>query len=186
MSLVVVAVALLAVVMELGRGTPPGTPTMATAPLSLSSTTAYSLSGASLEDLSWISASDGWALGAQPCAKGICARLAHTSDGGSWKMAGALPKAQELALLAAPSRGTFVVSTGATGGVGAFTTRLLVSTDEGAHWTAVAADTQQLIEEGTPAWLGFEASQIGRWISSPHDVWTTVDGGLHWSRTASG
>jgi photosystem II stability/assembly factor-like uncharacterized protein len=97
-----------------------------------------------------------------------------------------LPKLQGLALLAVASRSTLVVSTGATGGSGPYTARLLVSADAGVRWTTAATDTQQLTQEGSPAWLGFESSHVGRWISDPHSVWTTVDGGLHWSRTAFG
>ena len=112
--------------------------------------------------------------------------VTSTDAGGSWQRAGALPKLQGLALLAVASRSTLVVSTGATGGSGPYTARLLVSADAGVRWTTAATDTQQLTQEGSPAWLGFESSHVGRWISDPHSVWTTVDGGLHWSRTAFG
>ncbi len=382
---------LVGVVIKLGAGAPPSPPPMATAPLSFSTTTATDLADAWLEDLSWISTSDGWALAAQPCTRGTCARLAHTSDGGahwqalpdppahlqdgtvdcstlacvstlrtaspavgylygpallmttnggrtwqaqpglqvetltvahgnvyrvaydhsgcpgpcqptlqeaaigsttwhtligqlaypdrsgaaqivasgstllvalygsqagpvsaqaigyrstdagaswqrttdpcsgrgtggkgeeedltdlaaapggffaglcsphtgsgtfvvtstdaggSWRTAGALPNVQALALLAAASPTTLAVSTGATSGAGAFIARLLVSTDAGEHWTTAATDTQQLTQESIPAWLGFETWHVGRWISDPHSVWTTLDGGLHWTRTA--
>jgi photosystem II stability/assembly factor-like uncharacterized protein len=107
-----------------------------------------------------------------------------SSDGGeSWQTAGALPNVQALALLAAASPTTLAVSTGATGGSGAFTARLLVTTDAGRHWTTVATETQQILQAGVPAWLGFETSQTGWWASAPHSVWSTKDGGLHWTRT---
>jgi hypothetical protein len=107
-----------------------------------------------------------------------------SSDGGqSWQTAGALPGVQPLALLAAASPTTLAVSTGATGGSGAFTAQLLVTTDAGRHWTAAATETQQIPQAGVPAWLGFATSQTGTWISGPHSIWTTNDGGLHWTRT---
>lgn len=40
------------------------------------------LTDSALLDTSWISPADGWALAAQPCATGSCARLARTTDGG--------------------------------------------------------------------------------------------------------
>ncbi len=110
--------------------------------------------------------------------------VTSTDAGASWQTAGALPNVPALALLAAASPTALVVSTGATGGAGAETARLLVSTDAGEHWTTAGTDTQQLTQDGVPAWLGFETSQVGRWISDPHSVWTTHDGGRHWIQTA--
>jgi hypothetical protein len=107
-----------------------------------------------------------------------------SSDGGeSWQTAGALPSVQGLALLAAVSQTTLAISAGAVAGSGALTARLLVTTDAGRHWTTAATETQQILQAGVPAWLGFETSRIGRWISAPHSIWTTEDGGLHWTRT---
>jgi hypothetical protein len=107
-----------------------------------------------------------------------------SSNGGqSWQTAGAPPGVQAPALLAAASQTTLAVSTGAVGGSGAFTARLLVTTDAGEHWTTAATETQQIPQAGVPAWLGFETSQTGTWISGPHSIWTTKDGGLHWTRT---
>jgi hypothetical protein len=115
---------------------------------------------------------------------GSGAFVVTSSDGGqSWKTAGTLPGVQALALLAAASPTTLAVSTGATGGGGAFTAQLLVTTDAGGHWTTAATETQQILPAGVPAWLGFETSQTGTWISGPHSIWTTKDGGLHWTRT---
>jgi hypothetical protein len=109
-----------------------------------------------------------------------------SSDGGqSWQTGGALPSSgQPLALLAAASRTTLAVSTGATGGGGAFTARLLVTTDAGRRWTTAATETQQILQAGVPAWLGFQTSQVGTWISAPRSIWSTKDGGLHWIRAA--
>ncbi len=107
-----------------------------------------------------------------------------SSDGGqSWQTAGALPGRRGLALLAAASHTTLAVSTSATGGSGAFTARLLVTTDAGRHWNTAATETQQILQVGVPAWLGFATPRIGRWISALHSIWTTKDSGLHWTRT---
>jgi len=110
--------------------------------------------------------------------------VSSTDGGGSWQTAGSLPNVQALGLLAAASPTILAVSTGGTGGSGAFTARVLVSTDGGRDWTTGATDTQQLTEEGIPAWLGFETSRVGWWIGDPHSVWTTQDGGRHWAQTA--
>jgi len=73
-------------VIKTGAGTPQGPAPMALARLSFSTTARPALGDSSLQDLSWTSATDGWALAAQPCTRGTCARLAHTSDGGmSWQ-----------------------------------------------------------------------------------------------------
>jgi photosystem II stability/assembly factor-like uncharacterized protein len=110
--------------------------------------------------------------------------IVTSSDGGqSWQTAGTLPGVQALALLAAASPTTLAVSTAATGGNGAFTAQLLVTTDAGRHWITAATETQQILQAGVPAWLGFATSQAGAWISGPHSVWITKDGGLHWTRT---
>jgi hypothetical protein len=107
-----------------------------------------------------------------------------SSDGGqSWQTAGVPPGVQALALLAAASPTTLAVATAATGGSGAFTAQLLVTTDAGGHWTIAATDTQQIPQGGVPAWLGFETAQAGTWVSGPRSIWTTKDGGLHWTRT---
>lgn len=40
-----------------------------------------------LQDLSWVSPTQGWALAAQPCGTGRCVLLAYTTDGGSeWQV----------------------------------------------------------------------------------------------------
>jgi photosystem II stability/assembly factor-like uncharacterized protein len=114
--------------------------------------------------------------------------LISTNYGSSWGSPRPVPGGTRdgLSLIAAASPATLAVSTGATGGSGAFTARVLVSTDAGRNWTTGAADTQQLTDTGTPAWLGFQTSRAGEWIGDPHSIWTTPDGGWHWVRTAFG
>ena len=138
------------------------------------------------EDLTYLAASPGGFFA------GLCGPHAATAtfvvssaDGGqSWHVAGAaLPKEQDLTLLAVASPSVFAVSTGTTGGSGPITTQLLVSTDGGQHWTTAATDRQQLTQMTMPAWLGFETSNVGRWISGPHSIWSTNDAGSQWSQS---
>lgn len=56
--------------------------TMASTKLSFSTAMGPSLADAYLQDLSWLGSTEGWALAAQPCLAGSCARLARTTDGG--------------------------------------------------------------------------------------------------------
>jgi photosystem II stability/assembly factor-like uncharacterized protein len=114
--------------------------------------------------------------------------VTSNDDGSSWQRAGALPGAQDQGwgLVAAASSTTLVVATGSTSGAGPDTARLLVSTDAGRTWTTAASDAQEITSAGIPAWLGFETSQVGRWIGDPHNVWITNDGGQHWDRIAFG
>jgi photosystem II stability/assembly factor-like uncharacterized protein len=108
-----------------------------------------------------------------------------SSDGGAhWRPTNAVPSEQGLALVAAASATTLAVATSATSGNGPFTAQLLVSIDQGRHWHVAATDPQQVTQVGVPAWIGFETSEIGRWIGDPHDYWTTHDGGRSWTRAA--
>lgn len=59
-----------------------GPPPTAVAPLTFSVSARPTLDDTSLEDLSWTSATDAWALALQPCPNGTCARMAHTADDG--------------------------------------------------------------------------------------------------------
>lgn len=106
--------------------------------------------------------------------------VTSTDGGSSWTTVGSLPAVQALGQLAAASPSTLAVATAATYGAGPDTAELLVSTDMGLHWATAASDPQQFTQLGVPAWLGFETSQVGRWIGDPHSVWTTQDGGKHW------
>lgn len=116
--------------------------------------------------------------------------VASADGGASWRTAGALPNtpnapnAGGLNLLAAASPAVLAVSTGATGGSGSVNARLLISSDGGRHWGAAADDAQQIPPGGVPAWLGFQTPQAGWWVSGPHSVWRTRDGGRRWSRAA--
>jgi photosystem II stability/assembly factor-like uncharacterized protein len=123
---------------------------------------------------------------------GLCFTRARNSTfvitsadaGTNWRPASASPPGQGLGFITAASPATIAVASGATGGSGAYTARLLVTTDGGRHWVTVATDTQDLAADGIPAWAGFETTLAGQWLGDPHGVWTTADGGLRWTRTA--
>jgi len=57
--------------------------------------------------------------------------------------------------------------------------------DGGLHWSTEVTGTTQINPE-TPgaSFLGFEDATVGRWISGPHDIWTTHDAGQHWHERA--
>jgi hypothetical protein len=127
---------------------------------------------------------------------GICAPHNITSTfvitsadaGATWQPTAAPPPGQWLGLVAAASPATLAVASGATSGNGTTTARLLLTTDGGRHWITAATDTQNLLAPSLttatgPAWLGFETPLAGQWLGDPHGVWTTTDGGLHWTRT---
>lgn len=112
--------------------------------------------------------------------------VTSTDGGSSWQKAGPLPAVQVLNQLAAASSSNLAVSTGSTSGAGPFKAQLFVSTDGGENWSKVASDNQQITPLGIPAWLGFETTEVGRWIGDPHSVWTTNDGGAQWSQSPFG
>jgi photosystem II stability/assembly factor-like uncharacterized protein len=79
---------LVAVAVKEARGVPPEPAPTATARLAFAAAAGTAdLANWSLLSTSWISATQGWALAAQPCTAGTCARLARTTDGGrSWQV----------------------------------------------------------------------------------------------------
>jgi photosystem II stability/assembly factor-like uncharacterized protein len=103
--------------------------------------------------------------------------------GSSWSSLRLVPPGtrNNLSLIAAASPGHLVVATGS----GPFTYRLAVSINGGLHWSTAITGTAQInpLSPGY-AFLGFEDSQVGRWISDIGHIWTTRDGGLHWLRRA--
>ncbi len=76
---------LVAVTVKEARDVPPKPAPAATTPLAFTfSAGTADLAYSSLLSTSWISATEGWVLAAQPCATGTCTRLAHTTDGGQY------------------------------------------------------------------------------------------------------
>ncbi|MGZ3391463.1 MAG: WD40/YVTN/BNR-like repeat-containing protein, partial [Isosphaeraceae bacterium] len=86
-------------------------------------------------------------------------------------------------MISAASSTRVVLGTPAVGGSGPFDFRLAVSTDGGRHWVTVVTDREQ-IDPNAPdtSFLGFENASVGRWVGYPNAIWTTEDGGIHWTR----
>lgn len=108
--------------------------------------------------------------------------VTSNDDAQHWQTAGTLKTNLGLGELSAASPSTLAACcTQTTDGNTSSTTGLMVSTDDGQHWTTVATDTQPLQpQDNVTPWLGFETSQVGRWIDDPHNVWTTTDSGQQW------
>lgn len=62
----------------------------------------------------------------------------------------------------------------ATGG-----SRLVGSWDGGRHWK-VLLRARVSAQDPAPRFLGFESSQVGRWLGPGSTMWTTTDGGHSW------
>jgi hypothetical protein len=78
-------------------------------------------------------------------------------------------------LIAAPSATDLLVS---NAGAGSDPLRLMFSSDGGQHWSTVASEgMQSQLEVPTHSYLGFENSDVGRWVAFPDAIWTTADGG---------
>lgn len=111
--------------------------------------------------------------------------ITSADAGATWQATAAAPPGQALGLVAATSPGTITVASEATGGNGAWTSRLLLTTDGGRRWEVAATDVQDLGGGGNvPAWIGFDSPSAGQWLGDAHGIWHTADGGLHWTRTA--
>jgi photosystem II stability/assembly factor-like uncharacterized protein len=128
---------------------------------------------------------------------GVCAPHNITSTfiitsadaGATWRPTAAAPGGQWLGFVAAASPTRIAVASGALSGNGTGTAQLLITADGGRSWAIAATDTQSLtggnpITGNAPAWVGFETPLVGHWLGDPHGIWTTTDGGRHWTRTA--
>jgi photosystem II stability/assembly factor-like uncharacterized protein len=74
---------LVAVVIKEPGGPPAQPAPAATARLTFATASpATDLAYSSLQDTSWVSAAEGWALAARPCSTGTCTRMARTTDAG--------------------------------------------------------------------------------------------------------
>jgi photosystem II stability/assembly factor-like uncharacterized protein len=95
-----------------------------------------------------------------------------------------------LFMVAAASASTIVEATGGVGGYGlgedeAFTFTLERPTNGGATWRTVVRDRETLTSS-TPgeSYLGFVNTSVGHWIGFGNRLWTTTDGGEHWTATS--
>jgi len=120
-----------------------------------STTRRAGLSDSYLVDLTWVSDATGWALSAAPCAKGLCARISRTEDGGrSWTQ---LPAPR--AYLSGSSAATYCSASPcvdhlrfATPKIGyLFGPSLLITRDGGQTWTAVVSPPVESLEPGAGA-----------------------------------
>ena len=86
------------------------------------------------------------------------------------------------AIVAAANASTIVLATGGVGGAGPFTYAVETSTNGGVSWRAVVRD-QETLTGSMPgeSYLGFVTSTVGHWIGFGNKLWTTTDGGEHWT-----
>ena len=92
-----------------------------------------------------------------------------------------------LFMVAAASTSTIVEATGGVGGYGLgedepFTFTLERSTNGGVTWRTVVRDRETLTSS-TPgqSYLTFVTTSVGHWIGFGNKLWTTTDGGEHWT-----
>jgi hypothetical protein len=83
--------------------------------------------------------------------------------------------------IAMGSPGDIVVATPPTGGSGQFGFEADVSHDGGRTWMTAVTDVEDIGETGGGAFLGFQSTRVGRWVGYPRTIWTTTDGGDHWT-----
>jgi photosystem II stability/assembly factor-like uncharacterized protein len=85
-------------------------------------------------------------------------------------------------MAAAVSAKTIVLASGGVGGGGPFTYTVETSTNGGVSWRAVVRD-QETLTGSMPgeSYLGFVTSTVGHWIGFGNKLWTTTDGGEHWT-----
>lgn len=134
---------MVAVVVKTSSGLPANPPPSASTPLSFATHGSGGLANTTLTDLTWVSATNGWALAARPCSTGTCARLAHTTDGGTqWQVLPDPPASvsEDASGGACPTSGPCVRSIRfATSQIGyLFGPDLLMTTDGGRTWTPQA------------------------------------------------
>jgi len=108
--------------------------------------------------------------------------VAISSDGGTaFGATASLPGNVGFQLIAVTNARNVFVATGPNGGGQQV---LEASHDAGDHWNQAASETGQQAGSyvsPTAGFLGFESPEVGRWIGSPTNIWTTTDGGATWS-----
>ena len=88
----------------------------------------------------------------------------------------------DLSMIDAVSASTIVLATGNISGGGPLTYTLETSTNGGVTWRTVVRDPETLTSS-TPgeSYLGFVSPTVGHWIGYGNKLWTTTDGGEHWT-----
>lgn len=105
------------------------------------------------------------------CARSSTAVLTSSDGAATWH-AEPVPPGRFLGLIAVAQPGRLAVAGGPVYPGGTY--NLLTSTADG--WTPAATTTGP-----AGAWLGFEDALVGRWVGGGSAVWTTRDGGAHWT-----
>jgi photosystem II stability/assembly factor-like uncharacterized protein len=88
-------------------------------------------------------------------------------------------------MTAAVTASTVVLAGGNVFGGGPITYTVNTSTDGGASWRTVVRDRETLTSS-TPgqSYLAFVTTSVGHWIGFGNKLWTTTDGGEHWTATS--
>ncbi|MBJ7609595.1 MAG: hypothetical protein JF887_09245 [Candidatus Dormibacteraeota bacterium] len=90
---------------------------------------------------------------------------------------------QFLGLIAAADAAHITAGTAPSSGNGIVGYTLMASSDGGLHWSVAVSDPERIDANTVNAgFLGFEDVAVGRWVGDEHAIWTTHDGGLHWTR----
>jgi photosystem II stability/assembly factor-like uncharacterized protein len=85
-------------------------------------------------------------------------------------------------MVAAVGANTIVLATGGVFGGGPDTYIVETSTNGGASWRTVLRDQETLISSMPGAsYLAFVTPTVGHWIGFGNKLWTTTDGGEHWT-----
>ena len=113
--------------------------------------------------------------------------VTSADHGASWGSPRPVPGGARhgLTLITTAGPANLMLGTAVDSGQGLLPFRLVTSMDGGLHWSTEVTGTTQINPE-TPgaSFLGFEDATVGRWISGPHDIWTTHDAGQHWHERA--
>ena len=89
------------------------------------------------------------------------------------------------AMVAAASASTIVLASGNINGGGAFTYLVETSTNDGMTWRTVVRDPENLTGSAAGgSYLAFISPTVGHWIGYGNKLWTTTDGGEHWTASS--
>ena len=89
------------------------------------------------------------------------------------------------AMVAAASASTIVLASGNINGGGAFTYLVETSTNDGMTWRTVLRDPENLTGSAAGgSYLAFISPTVGHWIGYGNRLWTTTDGGEHWTASS--
>jgi hypothetical protein len=85
-------------------------------------------------------------------------------------------------MVAAASASSLILASGDVSGAGPFTYMVETSTNGGVSWRTVVRDRETLTGS-TPgqSYLSFVTPTVAHWIGLGNKLWTTTDGGEHWT-----